>query len=141
MKKVALVMCNDMHMDIEQANEMLSCICQNVNYKISSDYTEADIVIIMTCAFGPGKKHSMYVIADVQRNSKHDAIIIATGCLVKLNPEELKAIPGIEVKTIQELKVFFGEAKQNIKLVPQNKVIISTKIPALYLTKLSNNLK
>lgn len=126
MHKVSLVMCNDMHMDIEQANEMLSCICQNSNYHISSDYTEADIVIIMTCAFGPGKKHSMYVIADVQRNCKPDAIIIASGCLVKLNSEELKAIPGIEVKTIQEVKEFFGKAKQHIKLVPQNKVIISS---------------
>jgi len=126
MQKVSLVMCNDMHMDIEQANEMLSCIDQNTNYQISSDYTEADIVVIMTCAFGAGKKHSMYVIADVQRNCKPNAIIFVSGCLVKLNPEELKAIPGIEVKTIQELKVFFGQAKQHIKLVPQNKVIISS---------------
>lgn len=126
MKKVALVMCNDMHMDIERANEMLSCIWQNPNYQISSDYTEADIVIIMTCAFGPGKKHSMYVIADVQRNCKKDATIIVTGCLVKLNSEELKAISGIEVKTIQEVKESFGKAKQYIKLVSQNKVIISS---------------
>ena len=126
MAKVALVMCNDMHMDIERANEILSCISHNKDYKVTSDYTEADIVIIMTCAFGPGKKHSMYVIADVQRNCKSGARIIVSGCLVKLNPEELKAIPGIEVKQIQEVKEIFGEAKLNIKFVPQNKVIISS---------------
>ena len=78
MHKVSLVMCNDMHMDIEQANEMLSCICQNSNYQISSNYTEADIIIIMTCAFGSGKKYSMYVIADVQRNCKKDAALRRT---------------------------------------------------------------
>lgn len=127
MYKISLVMCNDMHMDIEQANEILSCIYNNPRYQITSDYTKADIIIIMTCAFGTGKEYSMYVIADIQQNCKQDATIIVTGCLVKINSYELQAISGIVIiKTISEIKEFLGECKPNVKLIPQNKVIISS---------------
>ena len=122
---VSLVMCNDMHMDIEQANELLGRICQNPAYESCEDYTVADIIIIMTCAFGSGKRYSMYVIADVKRTSKKDAVIFVTGCLATLCQTELEKIPGVCVKTIPEIKAIFGKSAEHKKLVGQNKIIIS----------------
>ena len=54
-KKIAIIMCNDMHMDIERSNILLNYIVQNESYDIVCDYTIADIVIIQTCAFGKNK--------------------------------------------------------------------------------------
>ena len=125
MKKVALVLCNDMHMDIANANILLNHIIQNGGYEVSCDYTVADTVIVVTCGFGSNKMYSMRVLADVRLNSKPDAEVIATGCLLKLNLDELKALPGIQVKTFEELLVFFGPLKKVQLIVPQNKVIIS----------------
>lgn len=127
MKKVALVLCNDMHMDLANANILLNHIVQNVAYEVVCDYTVADIVIVNTCAFGPNKMYSMRVLADVRINSKPNAEVIATGCLLKLNSSELKVLPGIKVKTFDELLKYFSQMPcTNLKqIVPQNKVIIS----------------
>ena len=126
MKKVAVILCNDMHMDIANANNLLNCVEQNGNYEIVCDYTIADIVIIITCAFGPKKMYSVRVIADVRINSKTDAEVIVTGCLLKLNLDELKAIPDIRVESFEELLLSFGlPTEKSRAIIPQNKVIIS----------------
>lgn len=124
MEKVSLIMCSEMHMDIEQANELLSAIYANKNSIICTDYTEADTIVIMTCAFGRGVRYSMYVIADVLRNCKDGARIVVTGELVMLYNGQLTKIPRIEVKTLDEVFELFG---RNIlmKFLKQNKVIIS----------------
>lgn len=117
----ALVLCSDMHMDIEKAN-----IITSSNQEWVSDYTLADTIIIFTCAFGSKKKYSMYVIADVIRNSKPDSRIIVTGCLATINEIELKVIPRVEVKTFEEIKLMVGITERKIeKKIRQNKVIIS----------------
>ncbi len=128
MVKIAIIMCNDMHMDLERSNILLNYIVQNGNYEIvCDDYTIADIVIIQTCAFGNGKRYSMQIIADVRVNANPNAKIIVTGCLLSINQEELKAIPGIEVKSFEELIHMFKKADIHLykEIVPQNKVIIS----------------
>lgn len=126
-KKVAVIMCNDMHMDIERSNVLLSCIMKNENYEVICDYTKADIIIIQTCAFGETKKYSVQVIADVRVNARLSAKVIVTGCLLSINQEELEALPGIEVKSFEELINFFKktEIRTFEKVVPQNRVIIS----------------
>ncbi|MCI8617607.1 MAG: radical SAM protein [Clostridia bacterium] len=126
-KKIAIIMCNDMHMDIERSNVLLNYIMQNGSYEIVCDYTIANIVIIQTCAFGEKKKYSVQVIADVRANSRSDAKVIVTGCLLSINKEELEAIPGIEVKSFKELINFFKKSKicHFEKIVPQNRVIVS----------------
>ncbi len=126
--KVSLVMCNDMHMDIEKANEIFSYVSHAGNYEICSEYTRSDIVIIMTCAFGNKKEYSMNVISDVLQNVKKSAKVIVTGCLVYLKRLELEAIEGVEVKTFEEVKNFFVETEnvKTKKFISQNKVIIST---------------
>ena len=125
-KKVALIVCNDMHMDIANANSILNHILQDRDKQIVCDYTIADTVIILTCAFGPGKMNSVRIIADVCINAKKDAKIIVTGCLVKIASEELKKILGIEVITLDKLLKSFNKVSKPRNLVPQNKVIIST---------------
>lgn len=122
--KIALVICNDMHMDIANANIILNNIVQTDGYEVVCDYTIADIIIVLTCAFGPNKMYSMRVIADIRLNAMRSARIIVSGCLVKLYSEDLKNIPGIEVKTFKELQKEPLNKLQN--LIPQNKVIIST---------------
>ena len=52
--KVALVICNDMHMDIANANTIVNHLMAT-GYEVVCDYTIADTVIILTCAFGPHK--------------------------------------------------------------------------------------
>lgn len=116
MKTISIIMCNDMHMDIERVNELISYIHCNKNYKIICDYTRADYVIIITCAFGDGKKNSMYKIADVQNNVKQSSTVIVTGCLVNTNKEELEKIDGIIVKKFEDLKKSF------IKNIPDNSI-------------------
>lgn len=126
-KRIAVVMCNDMHMDIERSNVLLNHIIQNGNYEVVCDYTNADIIIVQTCAFGETKKYSVQVIADVRANSHPDTNVIVTGCLISINREELEALPGIEVKSFEELIAFFkkSEIRTLEKIVPQNRVIIS----------------
>ena len=126
-KKIAIIMCNDMHMDVERSNVLLNYVMQNGSYEIVCDYTIADVVIVQTCAFGEKKKYSIQVIADVRVNSRSDAKIIVTGCLLSINKEELEAIPEIEVKSFKEIINFFKktEISHFEKIVPQNKVIIS----------------
>ena len=126
MKKVAVILCNDMHMDIAKANTLLSSIMQNEAYEVVCDYTIADIVIVITCAFGPHKMYSVRAIADVQINCKKDAEILVTGCLLKTIYDVLRAIPGITVISFEELlKKFKSLYEKKINVIPQNKVIIS----------------
>lgn len=126
-QKIAIIMCNDMHMDIEQVNILINYITKNEDYDVVCDYTIADIIIVQTCAFGETKKYSVQVIADVRANALTNAKVIVTGCLLSINREELKAIPGIEVKSFEELIHFFRreEIYPLKKIVPQNKVIVS----------------
>lgn len=126
--KIALVLCSDMHMDIDKANTLTS---RYPNHEWYTDYTEADMVIIMTCAFGTKKAYSMFVIADVLKNAKPEAQIIATGCLVKLNRTELEAIPRLEVKSFDEVLQVLDKAPsssehQAVQKIRQNTVIISS---------------
>jgi len=125
--KVAVIMCNDMHMDINRSNMLLNYIMQNENYEVVCDYTIADIIIIQTCAFGKSKFYSMQVIADVRVNAHLDAKILVTGCLLKINKEELEAIPGIEVVNFEEIINMFKQKEiySFKQIVPQNRVIIS----------------
>lgn len=125
--KFSLVLCSDMHMDIEKANILLGC-SENVEWV--SDYTLADVIIIMTCAFGNKKRYSMFVIADVIKNAKPGSRIIATGCLTKINATELKAIPKLEVKSFEEVVKMISNTssstpKQMTYKIPRNEVIIS----------------
>lgn len=126
-KKVAIVLCNDMHMDIDRANVMLNYIAHNNNYEIVCDYTIADIVIIYACAFGANKMYSMRVIADVRLNALKSAKVIVTGCLLKIASNELKEIPNLEIKSFNELLEFFNKEPLLAisPMIPQNRVIVS----------------
>lgn len=126
MKKLALVLCNDMHMDLENANLLLTRVQQSKWYEVVCDYTIADIVVVFTCAFGPSKMDSVRVIADVRRNCKPEAKVFVTGCLAKLCTSELKAIPGISVQDFSYLLNSFEFVPTETLSIPyQNKVIIS----------------
>ena len=123
--KVALVICNDMHMDIANANTIVNHLMAT-GYEVVCDYTIADTVIILTCAFGPHKMYSVDVIADVRINAKPSAKIIVTGCLEKLCHSDLEAIPGIDVIPLNEVFVTLAKPTTVKQYIPQNKVIIST---------------
>ncbi len=126
--KYSLILCSDMHMDIDKANFLFGV---NPCIEWVADFKKADIVIIMTCAFGTKKRYSMFVIADVIKSSKPNAQIIATGCLAKLNATELKAIPRLEVKSFEEVAEMLKQEQNcnknecEVCKIPQDTVIIS----------------
>lgn len=127
--KVALVLCSDMHMDIDKANTLM-CSCSK--HEWLEDYTLADTIIIMTCAFGIKKDYSMLVIADVLKHAKQGSRIIATGCLAKLNKAELEAIPHLEVKSFNSVLQMLKDSSSSLQAksytpkIRQNTVIISS---------------
>lgn len=126
--KIALILCSDMHMDIDQANTLMS---KYPKHEYVTDYTKADMVIIMTCAFGAKKAYSMFVIAEVLKNANQGAKVIATGCLAKLNKTELEAISELTVKSFEEVVHILSTAPSSdptnvVKKILQNVVIISS---------------
>ncbi|MCR5146694.1 MAG: radical SAM protein [Clostridia bacterium] len=134
MKKISVILCNNMHMDIENANKLLTVI-QDSNKNstncrtIETDYTQADEIIIITCAFGNGKLESLHIISDVVSNMRNDAKLIITGCMVKTDLELLLDVKEdalvLDFETV--LKIFSENEVSNIRqFIPQNKVIIST---------------
>lgn len=112
-------------MDIANANTIVNHLMAT-GYEVVCDYTIADTVIILTCAFGPHKMYSVDVIADVRINAKPSAKIIVTGCLEKLCHSDLEAIPGIDVIPLNEVFVTLAKPTTVKQYIPQNKVIIST---------------
>ena len=134
MKKISVILCNNMHMDIENANKLLAKIesSNEVSVEkrvIETDYTKADVVIIITCAFGNGKLKSLSIIADVVANMRSDAKLVLTGCMVKTNRELLLDVKeDALVLDFDTLLVLYSENKEkNISspCIPQNKIIIS----------------
>ena len=125
---------NNMHMDIENTNKLLTAIKNSnknsIKYRIiETDYTRADEIIIITCAFGNGKYNSLRIISDVALNMKSDARLIITGCMVKTDFELLCSLEYnalvLDFETV--LKIFSEDDVSNIRqFIPQNKVIIST---------------
>lgn len=137
--KIALILCSDMHMDIDRANTLMGNYPNHEWIMDCTDCAEADVVIIMTCAFGNKKAYSMFVIADALKNAKEGATVVATGCLVKLNRAELESIPGLTVKDFYELSSILGKSTLATQApltqvtttrvtnrIPQNVVIISS---------------
>ena len=134
MKRVSVILCNNMHMDIENANKLLTAIKNSnknsIKYRIiETDYTRADEIIIITCAFGNGKLESLRIISDVALNMKSDARLIITGCMIKTDLELLCSLEYnalvLDFETV--LKIFSEDEVSNIRqFIPQNKVIIST---------------
>lgn len=123
--KLSLILCSDMHMDLDKANTLINSKpgCEWV-----TDYTKADVIFIMTCAFGTKRHYSMQVIADVMINAKPGTRIIATGCLAKTNKAELEAIPNIEVKSFDEVLKMYNYKEKNIvneRKIHTNSIIIS----------------
>lgn len=118
-------MCNNMHMDIEKANKLLTRIKNSGKYEIESDYTKADVVIVVTCAFGNGKVKSMQIISDVEVNMLCTAKLILTGCMVKTNSELLNKVVGAVVMELSEVMNIFSDNEIIETFIPQNKVIIS----------------
>lgn len=127
MKKIAIILCNDMHMDIEKANVLVNYISKNNNYIIVTDYKEADVIIIYTCAFGSNKMYSIRVIADIMCNALETSTVIVTGCLTKICSNELKKIPNIIVMSFKELLNCLSQEAivPLVNMIPQNKVVIS----------------
>lgn len=128
MEKVAVIMCNNMHMDIENTNKLLTQISNSGTSQMETDYTKADVIIVITCAFGSGKLKSMQIISDIETNMKETAKLILTGCLVKTNPSLLsKVTKAIVMELSQVMDLYAKNGKDEITtFIPQNKVIISS---------------
>lgn len=109
MDKVAVIMCNDMHMDIENANNLLAKIKKSKTAQIETDYTKADMIIVITCAFGNGKLKSMQIVSDVETNMKSTAKLILTGCMVRTNRELLNKVSNAIVVELSQVMELFSK--------------------------------
>ncbi|MBJ6727895.1 30S ribosomal protein S12 methylthiotransferase RimO [Geomesophilobacter sediminis] len=73
----------------------------NVGYEVTTDETEADIIIVNTCSFiKEAKQESIDTILDLA-DRKHDArcqLLIVTGCLPQRYQQELaKELPEVDI--------------------------------------------
>lgn len=124
MKKIAIILCNDMHMDIEKANRLLNNLKQ---YEITINYREADVIIIYLCALGKTNKvKSMQILADIVVNAKPSVRIIVTGCMVKTDYNLLQEFTG-EVIGFDELLETIGgsTSSKDYPIIKSNQVVIS----------------
>lgn len=93
MKKIGIVSlgCSKNLVD----SEMMLAMFRDGDYKIVNDPSEADLIIVNTCGFiEDAKKEAINKILEM---SKYSALVVATGCFVERNLEELKkAIPEVD---------------------------------------------
>lgn len=134
MKRISVILCNNMHMDIENANKLLAKIKSSNEHSteyrvIETDYTKADVVIIITCAFGNGKLKSLSIVADVVANMRSDAKLVLTGCMVKTNRELLLDVKEdalvLDFDTVLGIYSNNNDKSESSPCIPQNKIIIS----------------
>lgn len=76
-------------------SEMMLAMFRDGDYKITNHPAEADLIIVNTCGFiGDAKKEAIDKILEM---SQYNAKLVATGCFVERNLEELKkAIPEVD---------------------------------------------
>ena len=92
-------------------SESILGIFKEDNFIISSDYKEADLVIINTCGFiVSAKEEAINTIYEVLDNKKEGAKVIACGCLVERYYDELKkGIPEVDLFIPLREYFHFGE--------------------------------
>lgn len=86
--------------NLVDAEVMLGCLARQ-GYQVTTDETEADIIIVNTCSFiKEAKQESVDTILDLA-DRKHDArcqLLIVTGCLPQRYQEELaKELPEVDI--------------------------------------------
>lgn len=82
-------------------SELFLGVAMQYGIEITSDYTEADIIVINTCGFiESAKQESINTILDVYENYNKHVKIIAMGCLVERYLEDLK-------KELSEVDFYF----------------------------------
>jgi len=71
------------------------------NYTITSDITDADVIIINTCGFiESAKEESINTILEAIEEKKENAILVVAGCLSERYKEELaKELPEVDIFT------------------------------------------
>ncbi|MBO4667159.1 MAG: 30S ribosomal protein S12 methylthiotransferase RimO [Bacilli bacterium] len=92
-------------------SESILGLFNNDNYLISSDYIDADLVIINTCGFiASAKEEAINTIYEVLDNKKEDTKVIVCGCLVERYYEDLKnGIPEVDLFIPLREYFHFGE--------------------------------
>jgi len=88
-------------------SEMMIGIMSNNNYKIVSEPSVADVIVVNTCGFiGDAKEESINSIIELLENKKNGncKVFVATGCLVERYHDELK-------EELPEIDAFLGTTK------------------------------
>ena len=119
------------------SEEMLGCLSDE--YEITTDESDADVLIINTCGFiESAKEESVYTILNaIQYKQDKCKAVIVTGCLVQRYGAEL-------AEEIKEVDAFIGLGKANklsekiLKILNGNK--ISDPVSYTHLNKLKTDL-
>lgn len=115
MKKILICLADPCWKRSLDANKIRDYLIKN-NYEIVSSPDDADIIIIVTCAFLNYK--SEYALNKIKELQKYDAELIVAGCLPDIDKEELKKFFKGKTLTTKELDVKIEQLfppKNNIK--------------------------
>lgn len=136
MKKVCLVSLGCAKNLVD--SEMILAMFPLNNYSLSSSPNDADLIIVNTCGFiEDAKKEAIETILSM---AKYNAKLVAVGCFVERNLQELKdAIPEVNlwvpIKEYSSLNTKIGELIGEKDLLPISPLrrVISTSSYSAYL--------
>ena len=136
MKKVCLVSLGCAKNLVD--SEMILAMFPLNNYSLSSSPNDADLIIVNTCGFiEDAKKEAIETILSM---AKYNAKLVAVGCFVERNLQELKdAIPEVDlwvpIKEYSSLNTKIGELIGEKDLLPISPLrrVISTSSYSAYL--------
>lgn len=96
-------------------------------YEATEDISEADLVIVNTCAFiDSAREESIEVTLSLSQQRRKGATLVMTGCLAERAGDELRAaLPEVDIVA------GFGES-----LLPKTPVTLSKKVPSFDLLRL-----
>ena len=81
-------------------SEVMLGLAQQAGHELTRDATEADVLVVNTCAFiDPAKQESIDTILEMAEHKKHGRCqsLVVTGCMAERYREELQAkIPEID---------------------------------------------
>ena len=94
-------------------SEAMQKIFTEKNYQLTDDFTTADIIVVNTCTVTAlSSQKSRQMLRKFSR-ANNNAVIIAVGCYVQNNPQEISNIEGVDIVIGTQDKIKIAELAEN----------------------------
>ena len=94
-------------------SEAMQKIFTEKNYQLTDDFTTADIIVVNTCTVTAlSSQKSRQMLRKFSR-ANNNAVIIAVGCYVQNNPQEISNIEGVDIIIGTQDKIKIAELAEN----------------------------